>query len=158
MGDVGWSRGAPRTLVEVLEQRVAADPDGPFLDLAGTGLSAAAFDDATARLAAGLADLGVGAGDRVATLLENGPAAVLAIFAAVRLGAVAVPVNTAYKGEFLAHQLGDSGSKVLVVQGSGFNWPKPDHFRIVFLPNADDLTEAISRIAKFLDHYHRRHA
>ena len=117
MGEVGWSRGAPRTLVEVLDQRVAADPDGPFLDLAGTGLSAAGFDDATARLAAAFADLGVGAGDRVATLLENGPAAVLAIFAAVRLGAVAVPVNTAYKGEFLAHQLGDSGSKVLVVQG-----------------------------------------
>jgi alanine-synthesizing transaminase len=48
--------------------------------------------------------------------------------------------------------------KVLVVQGSGFNWPKPDHFRIVFLPNADDLTESIGRIARFLDHYQRRHA
>ena len=33
----------------------------------------------------------------------------------------------------------------------GFNWPHPDHFRIVFLPNADDLTEAIGRIARFLD-------
>ena len=48
--------------------------------------------------------------------------------------------------------------KVLVVQGSGFNWPHPDHFRIVFLPNSDDLTEAISRIARFLDGYRRRHA
>ncbi len=48
--------------------------------------------------------------------------------------------------------------KVLIVQGTGFNWPHPDHFRIVFLPNADDLTEAITRIARFLDHYHRRHA
>ena len=48
--------------------------------------------------------------------------------------------------------------KVLVVQGSGFNWPRPDHFRIVFLPNADDLTESIGRIGRFLDHYHRRHA
>jgi alanine-synthesizing transaminase len=47
--------------------------------------------------------------------------------------------------------------KVLVVQGSGFNWPHPDHFRIVFLPNNDDLTEAISRIARFLDGYRRRH-
>ena len=41
--------------------------------------------------------------------------------------------------------------KVLVVQGSGFNWIHPDHFRIVFLPNADDLTEAMARIARFLD-------
>ena len=47
--------------------------------------------------------------------------------------------------------------KVLVVQGTGFNWAQPDHFRLVFLPNVDDLTEAIGRIARFLDHYRRRH-
>ena len=47
---------------------------------------------------------------------------------------------------------------VLVVQGSGFNWPEPDHMRIVFLPNADDLHEAIGRIGRFLDGYRRRHA
>jgi len=46
---------------------------------------------------------------------------------------------------------------VLVVQGSGFNWPRPDHFRIVFLPNLDDLSEACGRIARFLDGYRRRH-
>lgn len=48
--------------------------------------------------------------------------------------------------------------KVLLVQGSGFNWPHPDHLRVVFLPNADDLEEAIRRIARFLDHYRKRHA
>lgn len=48
--------------------------------------------------------------------------------------------------------------KVLIVQGTGFNWPHPDHFRLVFLPNVDDLTEAIGRIARFLDQYRRRHA
>jgi alanine-synthesizing transaminase len=47
--------------------------------------------------------------------------------------------------------------KVLIVQGTGFNWPHPDHFRIVFLPNSDDLTEAIARIARFLEHYRKRH-
>ena len=46
--------------------------------------------------------------------------------------------------------------KVLIVQGTGFNWPRPDHFRLVFLPNADDLTEAVGRIARFLDQYRRR--
>jgi len=46
--------------------------------------------------------------------------------------------------------------KVLIVQGTGFNWPHPDHFRLVFLPNADDLADAIGRIARFLDHYRRR--
>ena len=43
--------------------------------------------------------------------------------------------------------------KVLLVQGSGFNWKTPDHFRVVFLPNVDDLTEAMKRIARFLKNY-----
>lgn len=46
--------------------------------------------------------------------------------------------------------------KVLLVQGSGFNWPHPDHFRVVFLPHENDLAEAIGRVARFLDHYRRR--
>ncbi len=45
---------------------------------------------------------------------------------------------------------------MLIVQGTGFNWPTPDHFRVVFLPNSDDLTEAIGRIAHFLDGYRKR--
>jgi alanine-synthesizing transaminase len=48
--------------------------------------------------------------------------------------------------------------KVLIVQGTGFNWPTPDHFRLVFLPNSDDLTEAIGRIERFLSHYRKRHS
>lgn len=47
--------------------------------------------------------------------------------------------------------------KVLLVQGSGFNWKQPDHFRVVFLPNTDDLTEAIGRIARYLENYRKRH-
>jgi alanine-synthesizing transaminase len=47
---------------------------------------------------------------------------------------------------------------VLLVQGSGFNWPHPDHFRVVFLPHEDDLREAIGRVARFLEMYRRRHA
>jgi alanine-synthesizing transaminase len=47
-------------------------------------------------------------------------------------------------------------TRVMLVQGTGFNWQKPDHFRIVFLPHEDDLREAIGRIAKFLEHYRKR--
>jgi alanine-synthesizing transaminase len=47
--------------------------------------------------------------------------------------------------------------KVLLVQGTGFNWKTPDHFRVVFLPNIDDLTEAIKRIARFLEQYRKKH-
>jgi alanine-synthesizing transaminase len=49
-------------------------------------------------------------------------------------------------------------TRVLLVQGTGFNWPTPDHFRIVFLPHEDDLREAIARIAKFLETYRKRHS
>jgi len=54
--------------------------------------------------------------------------------------------------ELLAEQ------KVLIVQGTGFNWIAPDHFRLVFLPNVDDLSEAIGRIEKFLHGYRKRHS
>ena len=47
--------------------------------------------------------------------------------------------------------------KVLLVQGSGFNWPQPDHLRIVFLPHEDDLIEAIGRLGRFLERYRKRH-
>ena len=46
-------------------------------------------------------------------------------------------------------------TKVLLVQGTGFNWPSTDHFRIVFLPHEDDLRIAIGRIAKFLEQYRK---
>jgi alanine-synthesizing transaminase len=49
-------------------------------------------------------------------------------------------------------------TRVMLVQGTGFNWPSPDHFRIVFLPHEDDLREAIGRIARFLEHYRRLHS
>jgi alanine-synthesizing transaminase len=46
--------------------------------------------------------------------------------------------------------------KLLVVQGTGFNWPDPDHFRIVTLPRVADLVEAVGRIARFLSTYEQR--
>jgi alanine-synthesizing transaminase len=47
-------------------------------------------------------------------------------------------------------------TRVMLVQGTGFNWAAPDHFRIVFLPHEEDLREAIERIAKFLERYRNR--
>ena len=44
-------------------------------------------------------------------------------------------------------------AKILVVQGTGFNWPRPDHFRIVTLPHVQELEEAIGRIGNFLASY-----
>ena len=57
--------------------------------------------------------------------------------------------------EFIASLLREE--RVLLVQGTGFNWPHPDHFRLVFLPHEDLLREAISRTARFLEGYRKRH-
>src|SRR6478736_10055161 len=105
------------TILDALAGRLATDPDGPYLDFDGVALTAREMDRAANRAANGLSGLGVGRGDRVATLLENSAEQVISFFAALKLGAIQVPINTAYKGEFLRHQLADSGAKVFVVQG-----------------------------------------
>lgn len=46
--------------------------------------------------------------------------------------------------------------KVLIVQGTGFNWIRPDHFRMVFLPNSDDLQDAMKRMERFFHNYRKR--
>ena len=80
------------------------------------------------------------------------PKAALYLFP--RLDPVMYPI--ADDQEFILELLEEQ--KVLVVQGTGFNWPHTDHFRVVFLPNSDELTEAIGRIRRFLDGYRKRHA
>jgi alanine-synthesizing transaminase len=46
--------------------------------------------------------------------------------------------------------------KVLIVQGTGFNWINPDHFRMVFLPNSDDLMDAMKRMERFFHNYRKQ--
>jgi carnitine-CoA ligase len=111
-----WQGGAQQTVVGLLRARLDEDPDGAYLDVCGTPLTAAEVAGHAGRLAGALAALGVGPGHRVATLVENSAEAMLAWWGIVLGGAVAVPVNTAYKGEYLRHQLTDSGSRVLVVE------------------------------------------
>jgi alanine-synthesizing transaminase len=78
------------------------------------------------------------------------PKAALYLFPKIDLKMYPIKDDQQFIGELLEEQ------KVLLVQGTGFNWPEPDHFRIVFLPNSDDLTEAFGRLAKFMDGYRKR--
>jgi crotonobetaine/carnitine-CoA ligase len=104
-------------VVDTFRSAVEEAPDELFLDFSGVQFTYRELDAAVDRVARGLRALGVGRGDRVGVMLDNGPDAVLAWFAANQLGAVNVPVNTAYKGEFLRHQLKDSGCAVCIVEG-----------------------------------------
>jgi len=66
------------------------------------------------KLAAYMADKGIGRGDKVALFLRNSPEFIYAIFATSKLGAILVPVNTFLKGEELSYILEDSGAKLLI--------------------------------------------
>ncbi|OAA27809.1 crotonobetaine/carnitine-CoA ligase [Frankia sp. EI5c] len=115
MTDGVWGSAPRHTTTELLLRRAEKDPDSEYLDVCGTQLTAGQVVAAASALAGALRDLGVSPGDRVASLLENSPEALLVWWATQWVGGVAVPVNTAYKGEYLRHQLRDSGAAVLVV-------------------------------------------
>jgi len=76
-----------------------------------------------------------------------------ALYMFPRLDAKVYPITSdqQFAYELLAEE------KVLVVQGTGFNWVAHDHFRVVFLPNVDDLAEAFGRIERFLSNYRKRY-
>ncbi len=90
-----------------------ATPDAPAFIHGEESLSFARVHEQASRVAQGLADLGVGPGDRVALLLPNVPAYPLLYFACARLGAIAVAVNTRYRAVEVADIVGRSGAKVL---------------------------------------------
>jgi crotonobetaine/carnitine-CoA ligase len=129
-----WISGDRHTIVELLEARLSSDPDGEYLDVSGTSFTARQVESTANRLAGALSSLGVAQGDRVATLIENSPAALLAWWGAVRGGSIAVPINSAYKGQYLHHQLHDSASRVLVVQRG-------------FLDRAAEVVEGLTELA-----------
>jgi crotonobetaine/carnitine-CoA ligase len=116
MTDRVWISGEQSTVLSLLDRRLETDPHGEYLDVCGTKLTAADVSESANRVASSFHALGVQPGDRVATLIENSAEAALGWWGIVRAGAIAVPVNTAYKGDYLRHQLHDSGSRVLIVE------------------------------------------
>ncbi|GAA4491681.1 ATP-dependent acyl-CoA ligase [Rhodococcus olei] len=104
------------TLMHALDRAVAARGDEIFLDFAGRTFTYRQTKERAVELARGLRSLGVGAGDRVVTQLRNSEDVIFSWFGTNLLGAVWVPVNTAYRGEFLRHQIADSGAEVVICE------------------------------------------
>jgi len=104
------------TVVDVFRRAVAAHADRIFLDVLGEQFSYAQTWRESCLLANGLRSLGVKPGDTVVSLLDNSADAVFAWLAINLAGAVSVPVNTAYKGEFLRHQIGTAGAAVVLAE------------------------------------------
>ncbi|HEX5794287.1 MAG TPA: AMP-binding protein [Geminicoccaceae bacterium] len=104
----------PRSLYGLLETAVLRDPDGVALIDGGARISYRALAERVQRLAAGLAAQGIRPGDRLALLLANRPEFAVALFAAARLGAIAVPLSVREQTPGLQHMLAQSGAKLLL--------------------------------------------
>jgi crotonobetaine/carnitine-CoA ligase len=149
--DAVWSSDSKSTIASLFAQRLEVDPSGEYLDVCGYKLTAADVVSNGWRLSAVLDEFGLGPHDRVATILENSPEAVNAWAGIVLGGRIAVPVNTAYKGYYLRHQLNDCGARAVVVARSlvnrlvdiaGPNLPVLVHVIVVDdVKSADDTLE-----------------
>ncbi|MET0457375.1 MAG: AMP-binding protein [Mycobacterium sp.] len=106
-----------RTLSAVLGDRADEHPDAEFLTVGERVWTYGQFHAWSTRIAAGLQSLGVAPGDRVLLMLPNCAEFVAVWLACAQIGAVEVPVNTAYKGMVLEHVVGNSGARVAVVAG-----------------------------------------
>jgi crotonobetaine/carnitine-CoA ligase len=111
-----WKVGRQDTINDLLRRAIQEHGERPFLDFLGDNYTYAELGREVAKIANGLRDLGVAKGHTVVTILDNSAEAVFVLFAIMRLGAVAVPVNTALKGEFLRHQVTDAASSVIIAE------------------------------------------
>ena len=103
-----------RALTANLDGAVARFPDRVALDFLGATTTYAQLGDQVARAAEALRRIGVQPGDRVALILPNCPQHVVAFYAVLRLGAIAVEHNPLYTADELAHQLADHGATVAI--------------------------------------------
>jgi len=127
------------TLTKFLESRADESGTLPAIHYGEQSISFAELDDRARRVAAGLRDLGVGPGDRVAVWLPNVPAYMAIYFACARLGAILVSVNTRYRAGEVADIVGRSGAKVLAL------WP--DFKSIAFADILDRVpSEALAKL------------
>lgn len=116
MAEDAWVKAEQDTVTALFARATAAHADRVFLDFSGVTHTYAEFDELTNRLANGLQAIGVKRGDRVGALLDTNLDAVATWVAVNKLGAIHVPVNAAYKGEYLRHQFGDAGVEVIIAE------------------------------------------
>ena len=97
-----------------IERYALETPEAPALFYDGSAISFSQLDKSINRTANGLKSLGIETGDRVALMLPNIPEFVYTFYACQKIGAVAVPFNTMYKGKEISHILRDSGAKAIL--------------------------------------------
>jgi len=147
----------PANLARLLADAARAYPHAPALHFEGRTTSYAELADRAWRFAAALARLGVTRGSRVGLILPNCPQAVVALFGALRLGAVVVQNNPLYTERELERQLADAGVEVLICLDLVYGRVKAVRERVgireVIVTSTLDELPALKRV---LAHYTRR--
>jgi carnitine-CoA ligase len=132
----------PETLADALRNLAAAHPGQPFVKCGGLWLTASELDRRSDRIAAGLARRGITHGDRIAYLVPNRQEFLELFFASAKLGGVNVTLNYWLRGEFLRHQLCESGASMLIADAPGQRaaapWLADTDVRTVVLLDASD--------------------
>lgn len=118
---------AARTVAAMLERRAQLAPERPVVHIDGQDHRVADLQLAAARRAGALRQAGVKRGDRVALLIGNRWEFVEAVLGCACLGAIAVPINTASRGEQLQHMLRNCGAELLIIEQS--LWPALGYLR-----------------------------
>ena len=103
------------TIGSLLTKKSIEHPNKIFLRFRNCHYSYKEVDVITNRIANSLLDLGIKKGDKVAILLENCPEFIFSTFALAKIGAVAVPINTAQKGQLLIYQLDQSDCRMIII-------------------------------------------
>jgi carnitine-CoA ligase len=113
-----WTAGDRLTIPAVLDAQAAARPDQPFLYILDEPVTYAEMRARAVASANALSSLGIEPGDRVGIFMGTSAEWIETWFGASYLGAVVVPINAAYRGDFLANPLSDSGTKLVAVDES----------------------------------------
>ena len=122
----------PASVPRMLEAAVAAKPDGEALVCGERRWSWRDVEREVAAAAIALAERGISQGDRVALLVGNRAEFVFALFAILRLGAIAVPLSTRYQTQEIAYALNDCGASLLIYEADlASRLPAPEQVRSV---------------------------
>lgn len=111
---VSFSAGQRDTVLHMFERAVARAGDDVFFDVGGETCSYGELDRRSNCLAHELAKLGVGKGDAVVTIADTSPDVFTLWFGIQKLGGIWAPVNLAYRGEFLRHQMNDTQARLVI--------------------------------------------
>ena len=136
-------KGKDRTVVRVLRDQVERFPDKPLLCTENRDYSRQQVDKQSNMIAHGLLEIGITKGEKVLLMLTNTELYIFSWLALAKLGAIEVPVHTAYKGHMLVHAVNESGARFIIIHAEFLSVlhavrEQLNDLRYILIVNGDD--------------------